>query len=202
MLEELAKYRAEFEEIVDTVYKAYSKQPLISAKKYLVVLYDSISSLEATFPLDAEDIRQELVFRWLIFISKYYEAKPNVKLRQYLIRRSIWAMRDWFHLLMKKPVWDTPVIVFPEFNSFVLNFKFLIHGTDVAPFDILSPYERYLIFLKFKEERTILEIAKAVQKTRKTVKAQLKSIYDKLRSHSDASTNTGRSSSRIDGVPT
>jgi len=203
MLEEIEKYRAEFNEIVDTVYKAYRGQALDSYKPYLIVLYNTISQFDPIFPLERGDIHQELFFRWMIFIPKYYEARPAVKLRQYLIRRSIWAMRNWVRSLTKKtPMIQTQTVILPEFRSFVLNLKFLTQGTEVVPFDCLTAYERYLIFLKFKEDRTILEIARAVQKTRKTVKAQLKRVYDKLRSHADASTESRRSSQGSDGDST
>jgi DNA-directed RNA polymerase specialized sigma24 family protein len=201
MLAELDLYRAEFDEIVDTVYQAYERKPLQSGKPYLISLYDSVSQFEPCYPLERADVSQELVFRWLIFIQKYYEAKPAITLKQYLIRRSIWTMRDWFKLLMRKPPYETPIVILPKLDSFVLNSKFLLYGTDVQPFDCLTSYERYLLFLKFKDDRTILEIADAVQKTKKTVRTQLKRIYNKLRSYEDASTEPGRPCERSDGSP-
>ena len=52
----------------------------------------------------------------------------------------------------------------------------------IFPLDSLLPYERYLIFLKYKAEKSIVEMAHILQKNRDTVSNQLKRIHDKLRS--------------------
>ena len=74
--------------------------------------------------------------------------------------------------------------------GFKLNVSFLAHGTDFYPLSELSPYERYLIFLKYQEDRNILEIAQVVQKDKMTIQRHLKKIHTKLRSFVDENAHT------------
>jgi hypothetical protein len=75
-----------------------------------------------------------------------------------------------------------------EEPGFRLNLPFLARGTDFYPLSELSAYERYLIFLKYKEDRNILEIAQVVQKSKMTVQRHLKRIHTKLRSYANEDT--------------
>src|SRR3990167_11481597 len=137
-MEELQKYRADFNEIVETVDRAYRRKPLQSYKKHLIILYRSLVKFNSVYPLERSDIEQELAYRWILFSRKYHQAKPSIGIRSYLVQRSMWAMRDWFRLLMRQPVivyQNRPI----EVELFRLDFKFLVYGTEVEPFNLLTP---------------------------------------------------------------
>ncbi len=186
----LDTYQDDFKELVDTVEVAYQGNPLHFSKPHLKALYSSLTDNRSGPTIDREDIEQQLALLWLKYAKGYHESKPSIHLRQYLIRRSVWGLRDWFNMEMK-PIPYYLLLLPPQEEylpkPFKLDLGFLLYGTRFYPLSILSSYERYLIFLMFKEERTILEIAKAVQKSDKTVSKQLRNIINKLRSECNAS---------------
>ncbi len=66
--------------------------------------------------------------------------------------------------------------------DFEINFKFLIIGSDHLFLNDLTAYERYLLFLKFKEDKTIKEISILTQKHNETIQEHLAKIFNKIRS--------------------
>lgn len=182
----LKRYRKDFDELVSTVESAYWYQPQLFSKPHLDYLYSSLTKERNGPKLEPGEIHQELIALWGEFYRKYQESKPEIHIRQYLIRRSVWGLRDWFNSQFKFYPAAPPPLDEEETYSHRVGFKldlgFLFYGTRVFPLSILSPYERYLIFLKFKKERTILEIAGIVQKNKETVGFQLHKILKKLRS--------------------
>ena len=75
----------------------------------------------------------------------------------------------------------------PPFN---LDLQFLLNGTDYFPLSELTAYERYLIYLKYKEGKTIVQISQVVQKERHTVSSHMKKATEKLRSLKNAINDT------------
>ena len=147
-----------------------------------------ISKFGEVLPLSKKEIRQELFAMWVQFSKEFEENKPKIHLRQYLLRRSIWALRDWISgqcnqqfLPLTFAPGATQEDMTPDFG-FILDYKFLVYGTGWYPLCLLSPYERYLVFLKFVEEKSIVEISYIVQKDRLTVKKQLDEIIEDFRS--------------------
>ena len=119
---------------------------------------------------------------WLEAKAAYTKNKPKDNtLKGYLIRHTIWKMRDWL-IAQTRVVKEYPYYYFSKEQSrFVLDLSFLIKGTKIFPFSKLNPYERYLIFLRFREERTIVEIAYIIQKHRCNISKDLYHTIDKLR---------------------
>lgn len=132
--------------------------------------------------IDVEDIKQAFIEIWLGAYEDFVENKPCASIRNYMIRRSVWGMRDWYikemNILMKLPY----NYYLEEDPPFLLNLNFLLYGTEIEPLNLLSPYQRYLIFLQYKEEKTIFEIADIVQRDEKTIRYQINSILNLLRS--------------------
>ena len=61
-----------------------------------------------------------------------------------------------------------------------LDLKWVFDGGDNI-FAELSPYERYLIYLNFKEEISIRDMAKKFGRSKNTIHTHLKSAIEKLR---------------------
>ena len=66
-------------------------------------------------------------------------------------------------------------------NEFRIDLTFLLHGMDFTLLNNLSPYERYIIFLKFKEDKSILQMSHILQKDRRVVKNHFDSIIIKIK---------------------
>ena len=182
----LEKFSEDFDELIEVTYNTYWDLPVIHKKSFSKSLEEIILDIPITnrnsFNLTLNDLRQELSSFWLKYEKQYKNPKENVALRSYLIRRSIWDIRDW----LKR---QTNIVVTDPFlgvkNDCVAEFKldllFLFEGTNYPPLRILSPYERYIIFLKFKEEKSILQMSKILQKDRRVVKSHFDSIIKKLK---------------------
>lgn len=179
----LEQYHSDFNELVETVYSAYKKKELVSNNKaHLSILYSALYYIDIYEFLSKEDIRQELSVMWLKYIKVYATTKPKVHIRTYLIRRSVWEIRDWFHKLARKK----PIEILPKEESlhnfdFTIDLQFLLYGDKEGMLKDLTSYERYLIFLRFKEDKTIPEISFMVQKTSETVADHLSKILDKIK---------------------
>lgn len=182
-MEELQTYKKEFNALVGAVHSASLGIEPINTNRYALVLYDEIKNIPS-LPLEVCDIEQELRLCWVIFVRKYNDRKPEITLRQYLLRRSIWALRDWYKHVQKpsseshRVGRDSGKQEFP----FKLDTRFLVEGSDLFPFTLLTPYQRYILYLKYKENKSISQIAKLVIKTRKTVSLELRRLLKNLRS--------------------
>lgn len=185
-MDEFEKFREDFKQLVDTTYCALHKKQKTYCRQHLSVLYSSIFHLDIREYIAREEIEQELAFIWLKSLKAYHTSKPNVHIRQYLIRRSLWGLRDWLRTIAARPIeipyTDLPEEVETQEKKFNLDLKFLVYGSDYEPLVQLTPYERYLIFLKFKEDKTILEISHIVQKHYETIYEHLNQIFAKIRS--------------------
>jgi len=184
-VEESTVFKEDFDQIVDAVYNVYCGEPQSSFSSHISYLYNSLNKYEPSILLDKEDISQELAMRWYRFIEEWYQTKPIFDFRKYIIRRSIWAMRDWYNFRVARDPKQFKIdIEFipeePQEQKFKLDIVFLLYGTNIEPFTILSGYERYLLFLKYKEEKNTLQIANIVQKQRQTIDTHLSQVISKL----------------------
>ena len=181
---EFEKYSDDFEELVDAVFKAYMGRPPVVLRKDLTGLLKEVESLarkpSSSLNLSRNEIRQELACMWVSFIRSYRRSSTKLHIRQYLIRRSIWGLRDWIRkesrILRKAPA-STP----KEVPVFRLNFSFLLEGETWPPLAILTAYQRYLIYLKFVEDKDILRIAQHLDKDRHVVSRQLNEALQLIR---------------------
>ena len=140
---------------------------------------------------DLLEVSQQFLLYFLEADRQYKTKIPHVSYRSYITRRIVWGMRDWL-IKQSRIVTVYPYYYFTkERPDLLLDLNFLLYGTQIFPFSILSPYERYLIFLHFREEKSILEISYMVQSKWETVKGHLSSTIDKLRRLSNENKNTG-----------
>lgn len=186
-MDEFERFREDFKQLVDTTYCALHKKEKTYSRQHLSVLYCSIFHLDIREYISKEEIEQELAFIWLKSLKAFQESKPNIHVRQYLIRRSLWGLRDWLRTVAARPIgipFEDITVEEKEIpqSPFSLDLKFLIYGTDFEPLMTLTPYERYLVFLKFREDKTMLEIAHMVQKNHETIYEHFNQIISKIRS--------------------
>ncbi|MEK6883316.1 MAG: hypothetical protein AABY22_27055, partial [Nanoarchaeota archaeon] len=156
------KYPKLFKKFTNVTFSALSQKDSFYQEKYFNILHKILSKYELPSYISKEDISQQLALMWHQFFLTYKEKRPDIRLRQYLIRRSIWGLRDWLltecknktHILEDIYYTDEPVLY-----DFEISFKFLIKGSDHLFLNDLTAYERYILFLKFKEDKTIKEIS-------------------------------------------
>jgi DNA-directed RNA polymerase specialized sigma24 family protein len=180
------EFRSDFDIIVRTCFAGWHKNILRDSRPYTSYLYQTILEVSRTsshhFRLYPEDIEQQLRVIWLEAIQSFEKSHPRIKLRQYLIRMSIWGLRDWLrkegHVVLIGPNWpDT----WPNIPIFSLGLGFLSLGSDWAPLASLTPYERYLIYLQFVDDKSILQISRIVQRDRHSISEDIEAILAKIR---------------------
>jgi len=188
--------------MTDTEVKLGRHRPtrfsLLGDQLYNIIIHARKKFCMATVVCFREDIKQQIRFIWLT-AEKRYKANVNGRsLKDYLIRMTILGMRDYTISLLKQ----TNTTNTSNFSYYIkrpqllLDLHFVVNGTNTCPFDTLNPYERYLLFLRYNQEKTLAEIAKTVYKRVRTVQLELRFITDKLRSLANEDKDTGRFGSR------
>ncbi len=184
----LENFKDLFDDLVDMTYDTYWDQELYPKNKSLLALHGNLKELfqnkKRNLDLTKEEIEQQLALLWLGYDKQYYskKIKPTSSIKGYLTYRSIWGIRDW--LKYELNILKEYAYSFPEEDpiyEFKLDLNFLIKGVNYNLLANLSPYERYLIFLKFNEDKNLKEIAKIVQKDSRMIKKHLNSILYKLK---------------------
>lgn len=173
---EFDKYSDDFEELINAVYQAYLGKSPVVHRRDLAGLVKEVKELARrpgnSLDLSRDEIRQELACMWVSFIRSYRRSGPELHIRQYLIRRSIWGLRDWIRK-ESRVLRRAPTSPPREAPAFQLNFSFLLEGETWPPLAPLNAYQRYLIYLKFVEDKDILRIAQHLHKDRHVVSRQL-----------------------------
>jgi hypothetical protein len=178
-MDELIRYQQDFDNIVTTLQHAYYKQDIAFQAPFYKSFYESITTVRNNFVFDEQDVRQQLRLIWIELIGKYYKTKPQIHIRQYLIKCSAWMLRDWFrHQMLIQS--EAPKVFTTTSPPFSLDLSFLLQGTDYFPLSTLNPYERYLLYLQYKENKSVSQIAYIVQHDRATVTNQLNILTNKL----------------------
>lgn len=178
-MRELELYKVDYENIITTVLEAYQSLPLSIQCNYCKVLYKSLTSERTNFIFEEQDLRQQLSLIWIELVNKFNKNKPRIHLRQYLIKCSSWIIRDWFkHQMLTRSNDKIQTESFPL--PFTLDVNFLLNGTNYFPLNTITPYERYLLYLQYKEEKNISQIAYIVQHDRLTITRQMHILASKL----------------------
>lgn len=184
----LLRYRKDFDELVTVVVAVHNGLPVPARNNHQKKLARDLKELKrkyrSNFSIDKKDIEQELTLMWYQYAGQFEDRSPKVRFKRYLMRRSIWGLRDWYKDQVKCQSHTAMFITGADQTTdfpFKLDLSFLLYNVSPEPLNMLSPYERYLIFLKFTEEKNILEIASVVQKDRGVVSRQLDDVITKLR---------------------
>lgn len=180
----LIEYQEEFNEFVDIAHSSFQGEWSPATNNHSVRLRDIIDEVirnnPPSYSLDREDVAQSLAEIWMSLLDSYKKSTTtDMGLRSYLLTLSIYRLRD---ILRKHARTGTVFHLEPQQTyPFNLNLEFLLKGTDYWPLSTLNAYERYLIFLKFREEKTIVEIADIVQLSRQMVSKHIYTVICKLR---------------------
>lgn len=186
-MNQLKEHQWLFDKLVNTTYAAVIDNPItvsnIEINDFYLKLKVIVMKRKNNYIIPKEDIKQQLKLFWLIFDSSWRHQKPDCSYLRYIFVRSCWALRDWLWKEMK--VLDKSDTISDQLWSdcgFKLDIKFLILGTNYSLLSKLKPYERYLLFLRFTQQQSLIEMAKTLQKSRQTISKQLNSIITNLRS--------------------
>jgi hypothetical protein len=187
------KYQWLFDTVVDVTWAATHgyripmslRSLTMSYQDSMVKYFDQLRSLmferkNNMYP-SREDMEQQLYLLWLVFFASYARSKPDVDIEKYLLMRSVWAMRDWVWQQMRVMTTNGGLNGEVPGYGFTLDMRFLMFGSGFYPLSELSPYERYLIFLRFSHDQSIEEMSKTLHKSRHVVGKQLNKTITKLR---------------------
>jgi len=181
---ELEKYIDDFNLLVSVVYDTHQGNPPQSTRgdvKYLVKLVQENSQLDYNqFALEKEEVEANLRCWWVGYVKAYARQKPGIHIRQYIIRRSLFDLRDWYLHEMRIRS-SGPIYVPKKAQVYEIDLGYLLTGESTSALSALTAYERFLIFLKFNRGMNTLRIAKLLQRKRGTVAVQMKETLNKVR---------------------
>lgn len=197
-------YRDEFNWLIDTALSGYLAKPIRHpAPKYALYLYKQIQELVEIYDLSRalsrEDLEQEVKLTWLEAEEAYRRKERPISLKWFLIkcgsRRLVKLIerslsipeREGKHLITYYYMKDSE----PQFD---IGIQFLFLGSDIKPLNRLTPFERYLIYLRFNLENSIEEIAVRLHRHSDSIETYLEELLAKLRKEYDKEApNTARS---------
>lgn len=160
-------------------------------KKELLRIRETYSG---SFSIEKEDIRQQLRYLWLKQLESFRGKKKDYLVRDHLLSCTPWGMKTWYYqevIGMSQSNDPETECLYPyqtipspsDLMEYLLKLEPSFFVQDPPfPFCALTPYEKYLIYLQYQGEKTIVDIAYIVQKDRGVVSRQLKKIHTKLRS--------------------
>lgn len=181
-LDIFTKYGEEFETLVRTAWRAYTGIFVESESSpgYSRGLSEAIRVIPKTAlrrGVEEEDLRQQLSLFWILYHDQFRKNRPRSRLRSYLLRRSIWGLRDWLRENdLLRPSDDSLGSTEGRQETPEVNFSWILE-TDLP----LTAWEKYLVYLKYAQEKSINEIAQILQKDRKTIRTRLEEIHEHIR---------------------
>lgn len=142
------------------------------------------------------DVYNELV---LIFISLLDKFKfyPEVSFSRYITKYMRWSIKAWIMEMAKNPLNRTPL----EYESYLEDNDVEVNSNSVnielpnmdlawvsnasgSLFSVLSTYERFLLYLNFKEQLGIRQISERLGRAKDTIHTHLQQAIQKLRDQS------------------
>lgn len=173
------KYGEEFETLVQTAWRAYTGNFVEGPTGYSRGLSEAIRQIpeeNLSRGVEEEDLRQQLSLLWVQYFQQFRRNKPRSRLRSYLLRRSIWGLRDWFRWNDPPRISGDEVGEEERCEAPEIGFSWILE-TDLP----LTAWEKYLVYLKYGQEKSINEIAQILQKDRKTIRTRLGEIHEHIR---------------------
>jgi hypothetical protein len=136
-----------------------------------------------------------------IEILNNYQIQEGVNFTRYVTQLFRWGVKSWLIEIAADPLsgmFNNIEIIedILEYNTgqskaddvnintlgLSLDLKWVFEGSDNNMFKELSHYERYLIYLNFKEEMSLRDMAKKFGRSKNTIHSHLKQAIEKLRS--------------------
>jgi hypothetical protein len=183
-LDPLERFQGELDSLVDITYRVHNGLVCRPKEGYERALYSNLKRIKRnnSFTLLREDIAQQVRLMFLQFANQKSLNGSRMSLKAYILTRSVWGLRDWYRRELRV-VDRLPTCGHEPTLGFTLNLKWLLFG------DSLTPFQRYLIFLKFVQGNNILEISKTVYRDRHYVSKKLTEALNTLRSSYNATAN-------------
>ena len=199
------RYEKEYIQLVDATWLLARKRKPRSKDKWTLVLSHAMSKIKNLHRnrIDKDDISQQLALLWLEYYQSYQNKRPRTDLKTYILRRSVWGLRDWLRKEMFNPKVLTLIglKITVERNEHTLDLYWLLYGDkENGPLHMLTAYERYLLYLRHVQGFSIDEISEIVHKCEKTVRVKLVTLLSKIRSYANAEAIASRSCDRRDGI--
>ena len=159
------RFKSDFESLVNIVYLVSNRLMPQIVDTYQQALLDKIQPIQS-IPLELDDIQQQLALIWWGIISN---RKTNQQsLRPYLLRLSVLELAYWYQRQMKVVLSDDYPL-----QEEITSLGWLGN--------LVTPYEGYLLFLRFVQELTIVEITQVLRHDKRTVQKQLKNTIKVLK---------------------
>lgn len=187
------KVQSEITELIDITTRYLQQQLPFSFRARLVynTFNASVSKYaDHFFKIQFDDIAQQVRIAYFTVLTKYFKKPSDYISDQFKLRlnyQATWLVRTWLNIYLKKLAREDIHPVLPSqpsvcmYSELDLGPAFLIKGTSVYPYSMLSNYDRLLIHLAFYEDMSDVEIGKALQRNRILVRRDIDRILDYLR---------------------
>ncbi len=201
----LYEYRAEFNEIVDTVLAVCRGHTEVTTgnKKleHMVRRLRYFSPWINKEALDREDIEQELLLIWHLCYQRC--RKEGWSLKYNFINYAYYYLPKYIGPHINSVYTTNTNEVSYELDSIVpfeLDMNWVIQGSDQFPMSLFDKQERYLIFLLQEYPGKYAKVAKMMRIPTLKVWSMVEKITTRLKEELDATPNSTRSTQRRDVI--
>jgi hypothetical protein len=178
------RFDREFRALADAAFRAgQNLSPPVGTTKEALACYHAVTRAlrgkPALFSLCKADCDQELRLLWLEYYYQFRQrgTKPS-KLKNYLLRRSIWGLRDWLRKearVLSRDKYSYPT----DETENRLDLQWLVKGP-------LAPYERYVLYKLYREGLSESQLAKQLRRDWATISRVHKGALGTLRRYYSA----------------
>ena len=144
--------------------------------------------------VDDVDIYNELVTIFIMLLDKF-EFYPEVSFSRYITQYMRWSIKAWVMEMARNPLSRSPLEYEPYLEEISgessVNINIELPNMDLAwvsetsspLFSILTRYERFLLYLNYKEALGVRQISERLGRAKDTIHAHLQQALRKLREH-------------------
>lgn len=139
-----------------------------------------------------EDIYNELAAMFLSLLDKF-EFRPEISFSRYITKYMRWSIKAWIMGMSRNPLTRTPIVydnwlslinkIPPtdiEIELPVMDLAW-VSETQSSLFSVLTTYERFLLYLSYKEELGVRQISERLGRAKDTIHSHLQRALQKLR---------------------
>jgi RNA polymerase sigma factor (sigma-70 family) len=142
--------------------------------------------------LENEDIYNELATIFISLLDKF-EFRPEVSFSRYITKYMRWSIKAWIMEMARNPLTRSPI----EYESYLedstnpqiisINAELPIMDlawvskTSSPLFSVLTRYERFLLYMNYKEGLGVRQISERLGRAKDTIHSHLQQALRKLR---------------------
>jgi RNA polymerase sigma factor (sigma-70 family) len=142
--------------------------------------------------VDDVDVYNELVAMFIMLLDKF-EFYPKVSFSGYITKYMRWSIKAWVMEMARNPLSKSPIEYEPYLenadNERSVNINTELPNMDLAwvseasspLFSVLTRYERFLLYLNYKEGLGVRQISERLGRAKDTIHAHLQQALEKLR---------------------